>query len=227
MDSIEEAFARTKTITFDCYGTLIDWRAGVESSLLEIFHGAIIHRMHDVFDAYVKSEAQLEALPYQPYRQLLSAVVGALAKTFDAPVSAERRELLAERLPLWKPFADTNEALVRLKKRFRLGILSNIDRDLFERTAAQFDVTFDFVITAEDVHSYKPAHGHFERLLETHAQRDAVLHVAQSSFHDGVPAASLDLAYVWINRYNDVNDTTAKPLAEYPDLKSLADATCG
>ena len=77
------------------------------------------------------------------------------------------------------------------------------------------------------MHSYKPAHGHFERLLESHAQRDTVLHVAQSPFHDGVPAASLDLAYVWINRYNDVNDTTAKPLAEYPDLKSLADAACG
>lgn len=226
MDSIEEMFARTKTITFDCYGTLIDWRAGVESSLVEIFRGAIIHRMHEVFDAYVKSEAELEALPYQPYRQLLSSVVGALGQTFNTPVSTKRRELLAERLPLWKPFADTNDALVRLKKRFRLGILSNIDRDLFERTAAQFDVSFDFVITAEDVRSYKPAHGHFERLLETHAERDTVLHVAQSLFHDGVPAASLDIAYAWINRYNGVNDSTARPLAEYPDLKSLADAAC-
>jgi 2-haloacid dehalogenase len=226
MEPIEQVLGRTRTITFDCYGTLIDWRAGVESALQQIFGTAIIHRMHQVFDAYVRAEAEIEAETYQTYRQVLAAVVRGLASDFNVGISGERAGMLAELLPTWTPFKDSDEALGRLKQRFRLGVLSNIDRDLFARTAAHFETKFDFVITAEDVGSYKPGLKHFERLLESHAERDTVLHVAQSLYHDGVPAGKLDLAYVWINRYNEVNETEVRPLAVYPDLKSLADAAC-
>ena len=227
MSSIEQAIGHVKTITFDCYGTLIDWRAGVESAMREIFGGAIIHRMHEVFAEYIRVEAEVESGPYQTYRQVLADVVKRLASRFGAPVSAERAALLAQRLPQWEPFVDTTEALARLKERYRLGVLSNIDRDLFAATAARLGVAFDFVITAEDVGSYKPATGHFARLLEAHAERDTILHVAQSLYHDGVPSGQLGLAYAWINRYKEANEAAVQPLAEYPDLKSLADVACG
>ena len=226
MSSLEEVLGKVKTITFDCYGTLIDWRAGVESAMREIFGGAIIHRMHEVFDAYVRVEAEVEAEPYRTYRQVLANVVEGLGARFGVPVTLERAALLAQMLPQWEPFADTTESLARLKERYRLGVLSNIDRDLFAGTVARLGVTFDFVITAEEVQSYKPAAGHFERLTEAHAERDAILHVAQSLYHDGVPAGQLGLAYVWINRYKEVNETDVRPLAEFPDLKSLADVAC-
>jgi 2-haloacid dehalogenase len=132
--------------------------------------------------------------------------------------------LLAETLPEWRPFPDTNEALRRLKDRYRLGILSNIDQDLFTETARHFEVDFDVVVTAEDVRSYKPGHLHFLKLIEDYADSDSVLHVAQSLYHDGRPAGDLNIAFVWINRYNEVNTEGVTPLAEYPDLKSLADA---
>ena len=227
MTEIEEVFRRTKTITFDCYGTLIDWAGGLEQSFHQIFGDALVGRKPELFEAYVKTEAALEARAYRSYREVLATAVEGVSKHFSIDLPAGRAGLLADTLPQWRPFADTNEALVRLKERFRLGVLSNIDRDLFAGTARHFDVEFDFVVTAEDVRSYKPGHLHFLRLLESHAERDSVLHVAQSLFHDGRPAGALGIAYVWINRYNEANKTTVRPLAEYPDLKSLADAACG
>ncbi len=224
MSTIEEVLGRTKTITFDCYGTLIDWRAGVTQAFRELFGPATLDQAEELFKAYVRTEAEIEAEGYRSYREVLSTVAERLAERFGVPLAPNRAGLLAEMLPHWPPFADTNEALARLERRFRLGVLSNIDRDLFAGTAREFDVTFDFVVTAEDVRSYKPAHGHFERLLSTFGKSDEVLHVAQSLFHDGVPTGELNIPYVWINRYNEANTTSVRPLAVYTDLASLAEA---
>ncbi len=224
MATIDDTLKSVTTVTFDCYGTLIDWQAGVESSLLHIFGGGIMHRMYEVFDLYVEAEKEVEGADFCSYRDTLSAVVNVLAKRLGVPVAPERAALMATMLPDWKPFVDTIAALQRLKTRYKLGVLSNIDNDLFAGTAKRLEVPFDFVVTAQDVGSYKPAHGHFTRLFEAHAPREKVLHVAQSLFHDGVPAGQLDLAYVWINRYNEPNETAVTSLAEYPDLASLADA---
>jgi len=227
MSSIEEVLRRVETITFDCYGTLIDWRAGLQSSLAELFELAPNGLPDGLFEAYVRTEAEIEGGAYQSYRRVLAATAERLAKRFNFDLSPGLAELLAETLPHWAPFADTNEALLRLKRRYRLGVLSNIDRDLFAGTALQFDADFDFVVTAEDVQSYKPGQAHFQQLLSRHVECDRVLHVAQSLFHDGVPAQELGIAFVWINRYEEVNATPVRPLAEYADLKSLADATVG
>lgn len=226
MDPIEEVLNRTKTITLDCYGTLIDWRAGIENALREIVGRAAIRSTDEMFKAYVRTEAEMEAAGYQSYRQVLRTVMERLGPQAGVVVSAEQAGLLAERLPEWTPFPDTNEALARLKERYRLGVLSNIDRDLFAATAAHFVITFDFVVTAEDVRCYKPDVGHFERMIEEHAERDTVLHVAQSLYHDGTPTGELGLPFIWINRYGEANETDVHPLVEYPDLKSFADAAC-
>ncbi len=222
MRGIVEQLSRTDTLTFDCYGTLIEWKAGLAESLRSIFGPQ--DRSDELFDAYVEEEAAEESGSYQSYRRVLTATVGRLAKRFGWDVPAARCEMLAELLPRWKPFPDTNEALARLKKRFRLGVLSNIDRDLFAGTAKHFGVTLDFVITAQDVKAYKPNLAHFRQAIETHGGAEGLLHVAQSLYHDGAVARQVGIPFVWINRYGQINNTQVTPLAAYPDLRSLADA---
>ena len=237
MTSITEVLRRTTTITFDCYGTLIDWKGGLARSFRELFGDLAMERASELYEAYVWLEAEVEAEAYRSYRQVLTTTVERLADRLGLELKPERAGLLAEMLPDWPAFADADQALKRLKNRYHLGVLSNIDRDLFARTARQFDVVFDFVITAQDVRSYKPAHAHFERLIHRPAEPASnrsrerpeagpTVHVAQSLYHDGVPAGELGLAFVWINRYKDSNSTHVRPVAEFADLKSFADVAC-
>jgi len=230
MSSVNDVFKRTTTITFDCYGTLIDWSAGLWRSFAGIFGPVVAERKQEWFDAYVRVEAEVESGKYRSYREVLAVVTERLARQFNLPLPPGRETELAEMLPHWRPFPDTNDALSRLKQRFRLGVLSNVDKDLFAGTARQFDVEFDFVVTAEDVRSYKPARAHFQRLIDAHGGisqlASSALHVAQSLYHDGAPANELGLAFVWINRYKEPNRTSVRPLAEFPDLCSFADAAC-
>lgn len=226
MTPLDQIRDQVETISFDCYGTLIDWESGIRRAF-ETLAAAGPHPadVDDLFDEYLQTEATLEATEYRSYRDVLCGVQERLAQRFRLPVSAERQDLLADSLADWRPFADTNEALSRLKRRFRLGVLSNVDRDLFAATARRVSVEFDFVVTAEDVRAYKPAHPHFLRLLETGGQnRASHLHVAQSLYHDGVPAQQLGIPFVWINRRGETNETTATPIATFPDLASFADA---
>lgn len=222
MNEILSQLNRAKTITFDCYGTLIDWKAGLRESLGSLFGIEATRRMDEVFDAYVEEEAAEEAGPFRSYREIVTATALRLARRFGWELPPDRARYLAESLPSWKPFADTNEALKLLKNRFRLGVLSNIDRELFTGTARHFAVPFDFVITAQDVGAYKPNLAHFRRAVETQGPRESLLHVAQSLYHDGAAAAAMNIPFVWINRYGHPNETNVHPAATFPDLKSLA-----
>ena len=225
MATLADVLPRITTITFDCYGTLIDWKGGLASSFRGLLGSVVDERQMDVFDAYVGIEAEEEAGAFRGYREILQAVAVRMGERFGVGVDSEQANAFAESLPGWTPFADTNDALVRLKRRFRLGVLSNVDHDLFAGTCRHFDVAFDFVVTAEDVGSYKPALGHFYRYFGEHGGAAVeTLHVAQSLFHDGAPAGELGLAYVWINRYKQVNETKVAPLAEFSDLSGLARA---
>ncbi len=224
MATLADVLPRITTITFDCYGTLIDWKGGLASSFRGLLGAVVDEREMDVFDAYVAIEAEEEAETFRRYREILQAVAVRMGERFGVHVDREQANGFAESLPGWTPFADTNDALARLKRRFRLGVLSNVDRDLFAGTCGHFDVAFDFVVTAEDVGSYKPALGHFHRCFSDNVGVAETLHVAQSLFHDGAPAAELGLAYVWINRYKQTNETKVKPLAAFPDLTGLARA---
>jgi len=224
MATLDQALPRITTITFDCYGTLIDWKGGLASSFRELLGAVVDEREMDVFDAYVGIEAEEESGRFRCYREILQAVAARMGERFGVRVDAAQAAAFAESLPDWRPFADTNDALVRLKRQFRLGVLSNVDRDLFAGTCRHFDVAFDFVVTAEDVGSYKPALGHFHRYLADHGSAAETLHVAQSLFHDGAPAREFGLAYVWINRYKQTNRAKVTPLAEFPDLSGLARA---
>jgi 2-haloalkanoic acid dehalogenase type II len=156
---------------------------------------------------------------------VLQQAVVQLGARFGFEVNDANRCALVESLPTWVPFPDTNDALKRLKTKYKLAILSNIDRDLFARTAGHFNVRFDWVVTAEEVRAYKPAPDHFERIVALSGIPPAkILHAAQSLYHDIVPCTKLARPAVWVNRRNEKNETACKPLAELHTLAALADA---
>jgi len=219
---LKDILKRADTLSFDCYGTLVDWESGLTASLVELGGPEAAARAAELFESYLEAEAAIEGAGYQPYRAVIAAALRRAVQVTGA--SADTEIDAAQVVAQWQPFPDTVEALRRLKQRYRLGVLSNIDKELFAETAELLQVEFDFAVTAEEVRAYKPAHLHFHRMCNVHAKRDKVVHVAQSLFHDGTPARQLDLPYIWINRRGQQNETEATPLAVFPDLKSLADA---
>ena len=189
--------------------------------------------LHDegILELYAAIESRLEAGPYLSYRQVLEMSVERLTARLGFAATPEEMAALPESVKNWPPFPDTVAALRRLKKRFRLAVLSNIDDDLFAGSAKRLEVPFDLVITAQQVGSYKPAHKNFEVALEKIGlPREAVLHVAQSRFHDIRPAKQLGLSAVWVNRRHNQRGAGATPAGgggpepelTVPDLATLA-----
>ncbi|HVP42681.1 MAG TPA: haloacid dehalogenase type II [Terriglobales bacterium] len=223
--------SRFKLLSFDCYGTLIDWEAGILGALRPLLKqpGKELSDS-EVLALYAELEAQEEAGEYKPYRKVLGKVVQRLGRRLGFSPSAADVGSLAESVAGWLPFPDTVDALQRLKKRYRLVILSNIDDDLFAATARHLHVPFDFVITAQQCRSYKPSLNNFRTMLErAGVGADAILHCAESRFHDVAPARQLGIATVWVNRHANrpgasaSGQGTARPDLEVPDLKRLAD----
>ncbi len=195
-------FNRFEILTFDCYGTLIDWEKGILSALNRILsaHGKKSDKA-ELLRLYGDFEHREEAGPFRPYRAVLESVAGQFGVQYGFAATAAEMRSLPDSLPNWKPWPDTVAALRRLKSRFRLAILSNVDDDLFAATRPQLGVEFDEVITAQQAQAYKPSLKIFELALsriKTPAHR--VLHVGQSVYHDVVPAQALGLATVWVNR---------------------------
>jgi 2-haloacid dehalogenase len=195
-------FTRFEIFTFDCYGTLINWEAGILSALHRILsaHGRNIDDA-TILELYGDYEQRFEQEPFRPYREVLQSVVRQFGAEFRFTPSPEEVRSLPDSLPSWKPWPDTVDALAQLKARFRLGIISNVDDDLFAGTRPQLKVDLDEVFTAQQARAYKPSLKFFELALSrVNAPAHRVLHVGQSIYHDIVPAQSLGLATVWVNR---------------------------
>jgi 2-haloacid dehalogenase len=226
-------FSRFTTISFDCYGTLIDWESGILPVLRTLLgnHGQSLPDAA-LLELYGEFEAEAESGPYQSYRDVLQAVVRAFANRFHFEASSAEIRSLGESVRAWPPFPDTVRALHELQKRYKLAVISNIDDDLFAETRKHLGVEFDGVITAERARSYKPSINNFQIALRTLAlSPDRLLHAAQSIYHDVVPARSLGISTVWVNRKSArpgvgaVRASLGKPDLEVPDLASLAAAT--
>jgi len=214
-------FNRFELLTFDCYGTLIDWETGILSALHRILsaHGKKIDNAA-LLRLYGDFEQASEQGAFRPYREVLESVVHLFGKEFGfAPTPAEMRSLL-DSLPAWRPWPDTVAALRQLKTRFRLSIVSNVDDDLFAGTRPQLGIEFDEVITAQQARAYKPSLKVFElALTRVNAPAHRILHVGQSIFHDVIPAQALGLATVWVNRPSARPGVGAVKIAEAkPDL---------
>ena len=195
-------FSRFEILTFDCYGTLIDWEEGILRSLRRIFaaHG------NDTDDAtmlqlYGDFEAIAEQGEYRPYREVLQSVVRQFGEQLGFAPTEEEIKSLPDSLKSWKPWPDTVSALGELQNRFRLAIVSNVDDDLFAATRPRLGVEFDQIITAQQAQAYKPSLKIFElALARIGVPAHRVLHIGQSLYHDVLPAQSLGLATVWVNR---------------------------
>jgi 2-haloacid dehalogenase len=206
--------------TFDCYGTLIDWNAGIRA-VLERLWG--VEQAPKLLERYHQLEPEIQAERYRSYAEVMTLTLEALAREVGYGIPEGESGILAQSLPEWPPFEEVPESLAELRRRgWKLAILSNSDQDLIAASMKRLGVPFDLAIVAEDVHSYKPAHGHWERFYEvTTADREHHVHVAQSHFHDIVPAAELGLASVWVNRLGESGDP--EPTREIRDLTPLPD----
>jgi 2-haloacid dehalogenase len=224
--------SRYDVLTFDCYGTLIDWEAGILAALRRVLDAHAAGADDETLLAtYARFEAEAEAGPYLPYREVLArALRGVSASLGVEPGEAEVRGF-SESVGDWPAFPDSPAALARLTQRFRLGIVTNCDTDLFARSNARLGVRFDWVITAEQLGSYKPDPRNLELAREQIGGPAARhLHVAQSLFHDHVPAHALGLTTAWINRRQGRPGSGATPPAEaspdytFDDMASFAQA---
>jgi 2-haloacid dehalogenase len=215
------AFDRFDVLTFDCYGTLIDWEAGILARLRTILGPLGVDAADDdLLERYARAEAAAEAAGYLRYREVLARSAEALCR--ELGVTAEPTALAAfgGSVGDWPAFPDSPAALTRLATRYRLAVITNCDDDLFAASNRRLGVTFDHVITAEQVGAYKPSTRNFEvAFARIGVPRERILHVAQSLFHDHVPAKRLGMTTAWIDRRQGRAGSGATPPAEaVPDL---------
>ena len=223
--------ASFEVLTFDCYGTLIDWESGILRAVQRVLaaHG---HELSpaEILEHFARFESTIQAGSYRAYRDVLSGVVDEFGRELGFAPSSEERASLPESIARWAPFDDTVAALRILASRYRLAVISNVDDDLFAFSARRLGVEFHEVVTAQQVGSYKPDARNFELALERlGVPVDAILHVAQSLFHDIAPAKHLGFATVHVNRVSPHGGSgatmpvSARPDLEVPDLATLAE----
>ena len=224
-------FSEFEYLTFDCYGTLINWETGILAALRPIMaaHSVTISG-NDLLELYGELEVEAESGDYKTYRQILETVIHALGQRLGFSPSAAEAEALPQSLAQWPPFPDTVEALRKLRTRYKLAIISNVDDDLFAATAKLLQVPFDAVITAQQARSYKPSLGNFQLAVQRIGRpKEKILHVAQSLYHDVAPTRALGMKNVWVNRRGSkpgpgaTKPAVAIPDLEVPNLRTLAD----
>jgi 2-haloacid dehalogenase len=222
-------FDKYEVLTFDCYGTLIDWESGILSAIRPVLSAHNLNLTDDqILELYAVLESQAEKGAFKKYKSILSMVMEGFGDKLGFIPNKEELGCLAESLKSWQPFPDTVQALNGVKRKYRLGIISNIDDDLFSFSAKHLQVEFDWIISAEQVKSYKPSLNNFNLAIERIGlPKGKILHVAQSLYHDILPAKKLGLATVWVNRRHAKGGFGATPLAhsqpdlEVPNLRTL------
>jgi 2-haloacid dehalogenase len=218
-------YGRFEALTFDCYGTLIDWETGLTEAFGRVLaaHG-VAADADDVLVRFARHEAAAEEGPYQRYRVVLATALRGVATELGFEPTDPEVDRFASSVADWPAFADSPAALARLKTGFRLGVITNCDDDLFAASNLRLGVDFDWIVTAQQAGAYKPSMRNFELAFERIGlPRDRILHVAQSLFHDHVPAAKLGLHSVWIDRRTGRAGGGATPPAEASPDATFAD----
>ncbi|HSE82999.1 MAG TPA: haloacid dehalogenase type II [Thermodesulfobacteriota bacterium] len=210
-------------LTFDCYGTLIDWESGMRDALRGLTNKKNISiDIESSIERYVEIELEIEHGGYRKYKEVLALGVRRLFEEKGIGLTHEEETIFANTIAKWPPFPETTEVLKKLKEKYKLAILSNIDNDIIRHSVNLIGVEFDMVITAEQVKSYKPSHGHWKRMLESFdIPKEQILHVAASYVHDVIPAKELGFTVAWINRKGEKIKGNIKPEYEFRDLRPL------
>ncbi len=225
-------FGAFDALTFDCYGTLIDWETGLLAGLRAVLEAHGMSGSDDaLLETYAGIEAAAEAGPYLRYRKVLGLGLRGVCNAYGIEPSDTEVTAFGGSVADWPAFADSAAALARLQARYRLGVITNCDDDLFAASNTRLGVDFDWVITAQQAQGYKPRIANFELAFERiDVPRERILHVAQSLFHDHVPAKALGMTTVWIDRRHDRPGSGATPPADavpdlvFPDMASFAAA---
>lgn len=195
---------RLDWLSFDCYGTLIDWEGGVADALTPFLGPQGSFDRQALAARYIETEAEVEHEAYRRYREVLTETATRLMRELGHPLPPGKEGVLADSLANWRPFPEVPKALRRLRDAgYRIAILSNVDRDLIAASVPRLGVAPDLIVTAEDCRSYKPAPGHWTMFqARTGAGPERAIHVAASLYHDMVPAAALGYRTIYINRHN-------------------------
>lgn len=217
-------FQHKKYITFDCYGTLIDWEGGIRDAAKKLADAKGFDiKLDDISDKYIKVELEVESEQYRKYHEVLQTSAKRLFQKEGFVISDNDALEFANSIYSWPPFPETKESLTKLKnKGYKLIILSNIDNQIIQKSIQLMGISFDGVVTAEEVGSYKPAFGHWEEMLKrVNAKKEEVLHVAASYIHDIIPAKKQGFDVIWINRNHEFPTTEIRPDVEIEDLTPL------
>ena len=235
--------ARTiRCVTFDCYGTLIDWQGGISRALLAVpalsgrpdLVRKLVARREEIEKGMIVSAPELpqddspeeryESPPYRPYREILAESIDAAARELDIPMAGCDPAAVAATMPDWEPFPDTRAALVDIKKRFPIAILSNVEDEVIAESARKLGVPFDLIITAEEVGAYKPSPDHwYAAMHELEADEEDLFHLAASPFHDLETATLLGIRCGYVNRSGHPLLPEAKPLFTVQDMAGAAE----
>ena len=225
---------RYEVVSFDCYGTLIDWESGIISGLRPVLANHRVDVTDDeILELHAQTEHRLQSSStvgnYTKYRDILRQEVLEAGKRWGFEPEPSEVDALADSLRYWEPFPDTVEALRALERKYKLAIISNVDDGLFALTACHLEVEFDWIITAEQAGTYKPSKNNFEVAIgRMGLGRERLLHAAESLFHDVVPAKEMGLSTVWVHRrtgkegFGATPPADAEPDLEVPDLRTLA-----
>jgi 2-haloalkanoic acid dehalogenase type II len=206
-------------ITFDCYGTLIDWHGGLVSTLADL--GVPPADRDRLAARYVEIEMEVEREEFVPYREVMARSLTRLLEEAGRPLPSARRDALGAALPGWIPFPEVPASLTALAAIAPLGILSNIDDDLLDASVPKLGAPIAHRVTAAQVRSYKPAPGHFRKILQISGlPAGEILHVAASRLHDIVPARALGFRVLWINRTGEPVPPDLPPEIVLPDLRA-------
>jgi 2-haloalkanoic acid dehalogenase type II len=220
-------FLNKTYITFDCYGTLIDWEGGIREAAKKVADkNSFTLNLDGISNKYIKIELEVEAEQYRKYREVLQLSAKRLLKLEGLDISDEDALEFADSIYSWQPFPETHDALATLKEKgYKLVILSNIDNEIIRRSIQLIGIDFDGVVTAEEVGSYKPAYGHWQEMLKRfNTRKEEVLHVAASYVHDIVPAKEQGFDAIWINRDREQATKEVRPDLEFSDLTPLPEA---
>jgi 2-haloacid dehalogenase len=224
-------FSQFTWLTFDCYGTLVDWESGIVDAVRPLLAASGRNVSADgILELYAAIETREEAGPYRSYREILETCMRRMAARLFFELDDQQAQVLGDTIGKWHPFPDSVPALERLKRRYRLAVISNIDDDMFAQTSKLLGNPFDAVITAQQARSYKPSPNNFELALERIGEpATRVLHCAQSLYHDIPPAKALGMGTVWVDRRagkrgpGATPQYKAEPDLRVEDMKTLAD----
>jgi len=214
-----------KVLTFDCYGTLIDWETGISEALTLLLakHDLTINAK-SLLQMYATHELAERNKPYQSYKTLLRNVVSSIFAEFKLAASSDEQDFLPYSIKNWPPFTDTVKSLNFLHQKYKLGVISNIDNDLFEISHSKMPIHFSWIVTAEQAQSYKPNLDPFTLALEKIPYpKENILHIAESNYHDIAPAKHLGIKSVWVRR-QEISNATLKSSIN-PDIE-VSDLAC-